>query len=71
MGTRRQLRGTNVIINTGTLASSEPIPGLVDAQPLTHIEALDLAEVPAHLIVLGSGYVGLEFAQAYAASAAE
>ena len=63
-GTRRQLRGTNVIINTGTHASSEPIPGLVEAQPLTHIEALDLDEVPTHLIVLGSGYVGLEFAQA-------
>jgi pyruvate/2-oxoglutarate dehydrogenase complex dihydrolipoamide dehydrogenase (E3) component len=63
-GTRRQLRGTNVIINTGTHASSEAIPGLVDAQPLTHIEALDLDEVPTHLIVLGSGYVGLEFAQA-------
>jgi pyruvate/2-oxoglutarate dehydrogenase complex dihydrolipoamide dehydrogenase (E3) component len=63
-GTRRQLRGTNVIINTGTHASSAPIPGLVDAQPLTHIEALDLDEVPTHLIVLGSGYVGLEFAQA-------
>src|SRR6516165_8567282 len=63
-GTRRQFRGTNVIINTGTHASSEPIPGLVDAQPLTHIEALELDEVPTHLIVLGSGYVGLEFAQA-------
>jgi pyruvate/2-oxoglutarate dehydrogenase complex dihydrolipoamide dehydrogenase (E3) component len=63
-GTRRQLRGTNVIINTGTHASSEPIPGLVEAQPLTHIEALELDEVPTHLIVLGSGYVGLEFAQA-------
>jgi len=63
-GTRRQLRGTNVIINTGTHASSEPIPGLVDAQPLAHSEALELDEVPTHLIVLGSGYVGLEFAQA-------
>jgi pyruvate/2-oxoglutarate dehydrogenase complex dihydrolipoamide dehydrogenase (E3) component len=63
-GTRRQLRGTNVIINTGTHASFEPIPGLVDAQPLTHIEALELDVVPTHLIVLGSGYVGLEFAQA-------
>jgi len=63
-GTRRQVRGTNVIINTGTHPSSEPIPGLVDAQPLTHIEALELDEVPTHLIALGSGYVGLEFAQA-------
>src|ERR1700757_1903279 len=44
-GTIRQLHGANVIINTGTHASLEPIPGLVDAQPLTHIEALELDEV--------------------------
>src|SRR5262249_27105964 len=56
-GTTRQLRGTNVIVNTGTHASSEAIPGLADAHPLTHIEALELDEVPRHLIVLGSGYV--------------
>lgn len=36
-GTRRQLRGTNVIIGTGTHAALEPIPGLADSQPLTHI----------------------------------
>ena len=47
-GTRRQVRGTNVIINTGTHASSEPIPGLVDAQPLTHIEALELDEAVSY-----------------------
>jgi pyruvate/2-oxoglutarate dehydrogenase complex dihydrolipoamide dehydrogenase (E3) component len=63
-GTKRQLRGENVIVNTGTHATLEPIPGLAGAQPLTHIEALELDEVPAHLIVLGSGYIGLEFAQA-------
>jgi pyruvate/2-oxoglutarate dehydrogenase complex dihydrolipoamide dehydrogenase (E3) component len=63
-GTKRQLRGENVIVNTGTHATLEPIPGLADAQPLTHIEALEIDEVPSHLIVLGSGYIGLEFAQA-------
>ena len=63
-GTNRRLRGTNIIINTGTRASVEPIVGLAEAQPLTHIEALELDEIPSHLIVLGSGYVGLEFAQA-------
>jgi len=63
-GTKRQLRGENVIVNTGTHATLEPITGLTEAQPLTHIEALELDEVPAHLIVLGSGYIGLEFAQA-------
>src|ERR1700752_3275727 len=37
-GTTRQLRGTNVIVSTGTRASMEGIPGLIDARPLTHIE---------------------------------
>jgi pyruvate/2-oxoglutarate dehydrogenase complex dihydrolipoamide dehydrogenase (E3) component len=63
-GATRQLRGTNVIINTGTHAAFEPTPGLVDAQPLTHIEALELDEVPEHLLVIGGGYVGLELSQA-------
>src|SRR5207302_12653 len=35
------------------------------ASPLTNIEALELDRVPPHLIVLGGGYVGLEFGQAY------
>jgi pyruvate/2-oxoglutarate dehydrogenase complex dihydrolipoamide dehydrogenase (E3) component len=63
-GTTRRLHGANVIVSTGTRAALEPIPGLADARPLTHIEALELAEVPAHLIVIGGGYVGLELSQA-------
>src|ERR1700720_2508441 len=63
-GTTRQLRGTNVIISTGTRASLEPIPGLAEAQPLTHIEALELDEIPEHLLVVGGGYVGVEMSQA-------
>ena len=60
----RQLRGTNVIVSTGTSAALEPIPGLAEAQPLTHIEALELDEVPEHLLVVGGGYVGVEMSQA-------
>src|ERR1700751_4555477 len=63
-GTIRRLRGANVIIDTGTRAVLEPVPGLVDAQPLTHIEALELDELPAHLFVIGGGYIGLELSQA-------
>jgi len=64
-GTTRELRGTNVIISTGTRAALESISGLVDAQPLTHIEALELDELPEHLVVIGSGYIGLEMSQAF------
>ena len=60
----RQLRGTNVIVSTGTRATLEAIPGLAEAQPLTHIEALELDEIPEHLLVVGGGYVGVEMSQA-------
>src|SRR6266481_5017925 len=63
-GSSRQLRGANVIIGTGTRAALEPIPGLAESQPLTHVEALELDEIPEHLLVLGGGYVGLELSQA-------
>jgi pyruvate/2-oxoglutarate dehydrogenase complex dihydrolipoamide dehydrogenase (E3) component len=63
-GGTRQLRGTHVIVSTGTRAGIDAIPGLAEAKPLTHIEALELAEIPDHLIVIGSGYVGIELAQA-------
>src|SRR6476646_5820851 len=63
-GTKRQLRGANVIISTGTRAVLDSTPGLAEAQPLTHIEALELDEVPEHLLVIGGGYVGVELSQA-------
>ena len=63
-GTTRELRGANVIVSTGTRATLGPIPGLAEAQPLTHIEALELDRVPEHLLVVGGGYVGIELSQA-------
>src|SRR5215475_2815778 len=63
-GTTRQLRGTHVIISTGTRAAIDPISGLADVQPLTHIEALELDRIPKHLLVIGGGYVGIELSQA-------
>ena len=41
------------------------MPGLADAAPLTHVDALELGRLPSHLIVLGGGYVGVELAQAF------
>jgi pyruvate/2-oxoglutarate dehydrogenase complex dihydrolipoamide dehydrogenase (E3) component len=64
-GGTRTLRGEVVVINTGSRARIDPIPGLAEARPMTHVEALDLERVPGHLVVLGGGYVGLELAQAF------
>jgi pyruvate/2-oxoglutarate dehydrogenase complex dihydrolipoamide dehydrogenase (E3) component len=63
-GQKRVLRGKKVVINTGTHATIDATPGLADAKPLTHVEALELDRTPEHLLVIGGGYVGLEFAQA-------
>jgi pyruvate/2-oxoglutarate dehydrogenase complex dihydrolipoamide dehydrogenase (E3) component len=63
-GKTRRLRGTNVVISTGTRARLDPIPGLAESRPLAHVEALELDELPKHLIVIGGGYVGLELSQA-------
>src|ERR1700733_2613063 len=63
-GGTRILRGNSVVISTGSRAALESIPGLKEADPLTHIEALELDVIPEHLLILGGGYIGLEFAQA-------
>jgi pyruvate/2-oxoglutarate dehydrogenase complex dihydrolipoamide dehydrogenase (E3) component len=63
-GGTRQLRGERVFLSIGTRASIPDMPGLAAAEPLTHVEALNLERLPEHLVILGGGYVGLEFAQA-------
>jgi pyruvate/2-oxoglutarate dehydrogenase complex dihydrolipoamide dehydrogenase (E3) component len=64
-GGTRMLAADNVFLNLGTHAAIPSVPGLDAAQPLTHVEALELDYLPPHLIVIGGGYVGLEMAQAY------
>src|SRR5262252_3594728 len=63
-GGTRVLAGDQVFLNLGTRAAIPSIPGLEEARPLTHIEALELDYAPSHLVVLAGGYVGLELAQA-------
>ena len=63
-GGARLLRGERVFINVGTRAHIPDVSGLAEAAPMTHVEALNLERLPEHLVILGGGYVGLEFAQA-------
>jgi pyruvate/2-oxoglutarate dehydrogenase complex dihydrolipoamide dehydrogenase (E3) component len=62
-GTRR-LAADRLFLDLGTHATLPDIPGLAAAKPMTHIEALELDRTPGHLVILGGGYVGVEFAQA-------
>jgi pyruvate/2-oxoglutarate dehydrogenase complex dihydrolipoamide dehydrogenase (E3) component len=64
-GGTRELAAGKVFLNVGTQAAIPNVPGLEAAQPLTHVEALELDYVPQRLIVIGGGYSGLELAQAY------
>lgn len=64
-GGKRVITADNIIICTGSRARIDDTPGLKDANPLTHIEILELDVVPEHLVILGGGYIGLEFAQTF------
>ena len=64
-GGTRVLAADKVFLNVGTHAAIPNVPGLMAAQPLTHVEALELDYLPQHLIVIGGGYSGLELAQAF------
>ena len=63
-GTRR-LTAERIFLTLGTRAAIPAIPGLAEAAPLTHVEALRLDRLPEHLLVLGGGYIGLEMAHAF------
>jgi pyruvate/2-oxoglutarate dehydrogenase complex dihydrolipoamide dehydrogenase (E3) component len=63
-GGKKLLTADRIVVCTGSRAKIDDIPGLKEAKPLTHIEIMELDVLPTHLIVLGGGYIGLEFTQA-------
>jgi pyruvate/2-oxoglutarate dehydrogenase complex dihydrolipoamide dehydrogenase (E3) component len=64
-GGTRVLSADKVFLNLGTHAALPNVSGLEAAQPLTHVEVLELDRLPPHLLIIGGGYSGLEFAQAF------
>lgn len=55
-----------VVLATGAAPALPPVPGLAEAGALTSTSAMELKALPASLIVLGAGAVGLELGQAFA-----
>jgi len=60
------LESEKIFINTGGRARAPLIPGLDKIPYLTNENMMDLTALPEHLIVLGGGYIGLEFGQMFA-----
>jgi len=69
-GTRR-LRAEKVFINAGGRPTVPDLPGLDEVPWLDSTSIMELGEVPEHLLVLGGGFVGLEFAQMFRRFGAE
>src|SRR5215470_18315665 len=59
------LESEKIFINTGGRPSVPAIPGLSDVPFLTNESIMQLTAVPEHLLVLGGGYIGLEFGQMF------
>ena len=59
------LDGERVFINVGTRPDPPSVPGLQSAGYLTNESIMELRTLPDHLIVLGGGYIGLEFGQMF------
>ena len=64
-GGERLLTADRIVINTGGRPLVPDIPGLADANWLDSSSVMELQVLPAHLVVLGGGYIGLEFSQMF------
>jgi len=58
-------RGEVVVIDVGVRPVAPPIPGIEAVPWLDNRRVMELARLPSHLVVLGGGYIGCEFAQLY------
>ncbi|MCX6167489.1 MAG: dihydrolipoyl dehydrogenase, partial [Sphingobacteriales bacterium] len=65
-GTTEQITAKNVVIATGSKPTELPFIQVDKKRIITSTEALNLTEVPKHLILIGGGVIGLELGSVYA-----
>ncbi len=65
MGGSRRVRADLIVIDTGTRPADPPLPGLSGVPHLDSTSIMELAAVPEHLLILGGGYIGVEFGQMF------
>ena len=61
----RKIAADVIVLDVGTRPSGPPLPGLDDVSWLDSTSVMELTEIPEHLLILGGGYVGVEFAQMF------
>jgi len=61
----RQIKGDHIYINTGTRPFAPPIDGLESVPWMDSERLLAMDELPEHLLIIGGGYIGVEFSQVY------
>ena len=61
----RAMSSEKIFINAGTRASIPKLPGLDSVQFLDNKSIMELDAVPEHLLILGGGYIGVEFGQMF------
>jgi pyruvate/2-oxoglutarate dehydrogenase complex dihydrolipoamide dehydrogenase (E3) component len=61
----QELESARIFINTGARVDLPRLEGLDRIDYLTNASIMQLSEVPEHLLVLGGGYIGLEFGQMF------
>ena len=59
------LEAERIFINVGARAFVPPFPGVDEVDYLTNSSIMELAALPEHLVIVGGGYIGLEFAQMF------
>ena len=64
-GNKEHLQADKIIINTGTSPAIPSIAGLDQVPTLDSTSIMEIDQLPEHLIVIGGGYVGLEFGQMF------
>ena len=64
-GSEREMAAEKIFINAGTRASRPKLDGLDQVPFLDNVSIMELDSVPEHLLVLGGGYIGLEFGQMF------
>ncbi len=67
----RTYTARNIIIATGSSSALPPIPGIDGDRVVTSTELLEITELPKRLVIVGGGYIGMEFASFFSAVGTE